>query len=96
MSTVKIKCNDLIFEFAIDSEMVAWYDLDCMVVEKDGCILSINADREVYGIFTNQNGEKQYGTIGDMYNEVIADNYPCDENEVYIFVENPLTKDYYV
>lgn len=93
---IRISCFDTIFPFDPHTDSPAWYDLDHAVSEVDGATLEINADRDVYAIYTAPDGTKHYGTIGDQEDQVLADNYPCDFDELYRFYENPRTKDYYV
>ena len=82
------------FRFEPDCEDPAWYDLDGAVSQNEGATLRLNADREVYGIYTGPDGTEKYGTIGDSEGETIPDNYPVDLTE-YWFYEHPETKEYY-
>jgi len=94
-TTIHIFCGNTEFCFELKQEFVAWYDLDGMQSQSGKATLKINADRDVYAEFVDEKGIIHYGTIGDKENELLADNYPCEQNEKYIFYENPKTKDYY-
>jgi len=95
VSILRIKCGDTTFEFTMEEDD-CWYCLDgCQSVNGNETLL-LNADREVYAVYTDGNGTKHYGTIGDIENETIEDNYPCSKGETYIFYENPRTEKYYV
>lgn len=96
MFTVLIECNDNVFEFILHSDSPAWYDLDGMESFNQDEKLRINADREVYAIYTDSFDTEHYGTIGDEENDTIPDNFPCESDCCYIFYEKPETKDYYV
>ena len=96
--SISIKAKDdvfpEVFRFDPECEEPAWYDLDGTVSESNGATLRLNADREVYGIYTAPDGTERYGVIGDPENETIPDNYPVELTE-YWFYEHPETKDYY-
>lgn len=96
MNLIKIQCFDRIFHFDPHTDSPAWYNLDHAESENEGAKLTLDADREVYAVYESPEGEKRYGTIGDAENETLADNYPCDFSETYLFYENPDTKEYYV
>lgn len=100
LASILIEATDGLFDgafsFDVDPEGGAWYDLDGVTASCGSMKLRINADREVYGIFTNADGEEHYGTIGDADNEVLADNFGIEDGEIYYFYEKPETKDYYV
>ena len=85
-----------VFTFPMESDTDAWYGLDGHIAQQDGAELRLNADREVYAIYTAPDGTMKYGTVGDEENDNLADNYPIEDGEVYYFYENPRTKDYYI
>jgi len=96
MAKVIIRCFETDFIFETEGEDAAWYELDHAESFAGNKSLNLNADREVYAVFTDEDGTERYGTVGDSENEVLADNYPCEKDVIYLFYENPRTKDYYV
>ena len=96
------------FRFSSESDEAAWYDFDGAVsreirtepetgsAESAGASLRLNADREVYAVYTAPDGTEHYGTVGDEENEFLADNFGVEPDMVYCFYEKPETKEYYV
>jgi len=94
--TLYIRCGDTVFEFPLRENDDAWYCLDKLESINGDEKLRINADRDVYAVYTDRDGAEHYGTIGDDEDKVIADNSSCDPGTLYIFYENPEAKNRYL
>lgn len=94
--TIRILCGETMFEFPIREREDAWFSLDGAESSNGSEKLVLNADRDVYAVYTDENGEEHYGTVGDEENETLADNFSCSCDETYYFYENPMAKEYYV
>lgn len=87
--------SSVYFRFHTEREDGAWYELDHAVSNAGNETFYLNADREVYAVYTLSSGEKRYGTVGDDENETLADNDGFRSGETYLFYEDPSTEEYY-
>ena len=84
------------FIFPLQEKESAWYELDGSGSVSGSALLTLNADREVYAIYTGPDGVRHYGVIGDEENESIPDNFGIEDGEIYLFREHPETENYYI
>ena len=96
MYSIYISAFEHSFAFELKESEGAWFELDAAHAEAGGFMMALNADREVYAVVTEPGGQAHYGTVGDIENDVLADNFGISSGEKYIFYEKPETKDYYV
>lgn len=93
---ITILCSRTEFDFPLKEDDDAWYCLDGRESNCAGETLRLNADRDVYAVYTDKNGTEHHGTVGDEDNKLLADNEGICAGERYIFYENPKARDYYV
>jgi len=93
---ITVLCNKTEFAFPLNREDDAWYCLDGRESRNGGETLVLNADRDVYAVYTAGDGSRHYGTVGDDDNRVLADNEGICPGDRYVFYEDPRTEKYYV
>lgn len=83
-----IKAYDKEFVFEKQQEDCAWYDFDHAISKNGKAQLQIDANREAYAFFkANSKAKEIQGVIQDDDENVLADDYPVDNNYTYHFVE---------
>lgn len=96
MQVITVCCKTAEFVFPLGEDDDAWYCLDGRESRNGSETLKLNADRDVYAVYTDKNGTEHYGTVGDEDNKLLADNEGVCAGDRYIFYENPKAKDFYI